>query len=94
MVHYGHPQYNFHGKIVNGYFNDGGIPIPQYKEWDEPVSGLSFREVNALNSFMCCHCKKVHPVFIGGIMEHCPPRALEVVKSYAASKGLSLEGII
>ena len=94
IVHYGHPQYNFHGKIVNGYFNDGGVPIPTYKEWDEPITGLSFREVNALNGFLCCHCKKTHPVFIGGIMEHCPPRALEVVKQYAASKNLSLEGIV
>lgn len=92
MVHYGHPQYNSQGKIVNGYFNDGGIPIPPYAEWDEPVPGLSFREANKLNAFFCAHCKKTHDVLIGGITEHIPPRALEVVKKYASEKGISLEG--
>lgn len=92
MVHYGHPQYNFDGHIVNGYFNDGGVPIPNYTEWDEPVPGLSFREANKLNAFHCCHCKKTHDVLIGGITEHVPPRALEVVKQYAAEKGISLDG--
>lgn len=92
IVHYGHPQYNFEGQIVNGYFNDGGVPIPSYQEWDEPIPGLSFRETNKLNAFHCCHCKKTHDVFIGGIMEHIPPRAMEVVKKYAADKGISLDG--
>lgn len=92
IVHYGHPQYNFEGQIVNGYFNDGGVPIPSYQEWDEPIPGLSFRETNKLNAFHCCHCKKTHDVFIGGIMEHIPPRAMEVVKKYAADKSISLDG--
>lgn len=92
MVHYGKPQYNNQGQIVNGYFNDGGIPIPDYQEWDEPVPGLSFRETNKLNAFFCSHCKKTHDVLIGGIMEHIPPRAMEVVRNYAAEKGVSLEG--
>lgn len=93
IVHYGHPQYNFHGQIVNGYFNDGGIPIPAYEEVDEPVPGLSFREANQLNAFLCCHCKKVHDVFIGGILENIPPRALEVVKQYAAEKNIPADFI-
>lgn len=91
IVHYGHPQYNVRGEIVNGYFNDGGIPIPTYTEWDEPISGLSFKEVNALNAFTCCHCKKVHTTFIGGIMENVPSRALEVVKKYVKGTGVIVD---
>lgn len=94
IVHYGNPQYNNQGKLVNGYFNDGGVPIPAYTEWDEPIPGLSFRETNKLNAFFCSHCKQTHDVLIGGIMEHIPPRALEVVKQYAASKGISLDGLV
>lgn len=94
IVHYGNPQYNNQGKLVHGYFNDGGISIPVYSEWDEPVPGLSFREANKLNSFFCSHCKKTHDVLIGGIIEHIPPRALEVVKQYALSKDISLNGIV
>lgn len=92
IVHYGDPQYNNQGQRVYGYFNDGGIPIPPYQEWDEPIPGLSFREVNKLNGFHCAHCKKTHDVLIGGIMEHIPERALLVVKEYAKSKNISLEG--
>lgn len=91
MVHYGHPQYNNQGQIVNGYFNDGGIPIPNYDEWDEPVPGLSFREANRMNAFHCAHCGKTHDILIGGITEHIPPRAMQVVREYAASKGITLD---
>jgi hypothetical protein len=91
IVHYGHPQYNNQGQIVNGYFNDGGVPIPSYVENDEPVPGLSFREANKLNTFFCAHCKKHHDVLIGGITEHIPPRALEVVKKYAQEKNVILD---
>ena len=91
MVHYGNPQYNNQGQIVNGYFNDGGIPIPAYQEWDEPVPGLSFREANQMNAFHCAHCRKTHDVLIGGITEHIPPRAMQVVKNYAQSKGIALD---
>lgn len=91
MVHYGNPQFNNQGQIVNGYFNDGGVPIPNYDEWDEPVPGLSFREVNQLNAFHCAHCRKTHDVFIGGIMEHVPSRAMQVVREYAANKGITLD---
>jgi hypothetical protein len=91
IVHYGHPQYNNQGQIVNGYFNDGGIPIPNYTEWDEPIPGISFREANKINAFHCAHCKKTHDVLIGGITEHIPPRAMEVVKRYAQDKGITLD---
>lgn len=94
IVHYGHPQHNFQGQMINGYFNDGEggpRPIPSYEEWDEPVPGLSFREVNKINGFLCCHCKKIHDVFIGGIMEHIPTRAFEVVKTYAKEQGVEFD---
>lgn len=91
MVHYGDPQYDSNGKIVNGYFNDGGIPIPKYEENDEAVPGLSFREANKLNEFFCSHCKKHHDVLIGGITEHIPQRALNVVKEYAKEKNIILD---
>lgn len=92
IVHYGDPQYNNQGQRVHGYFNDGGTPLPAHQEWDEPIPGLSFREVSQLNTFFCAHCKKHHDLLIGNIMEHIPPRALDVVRNYAASKGISLEG--
>lgn len=92
FVHYGKPQYTSHGNETFGYFEDGGVPIPAYEEVDEPVAGLSFREVNQINGFRCAHCKRVHDVFIGGIMEQIPARALQVVRDYAAEKGISLEG--
>lgn len=91
IVHYGHPQHDNTGKMVNGYFNDGGIPIPAYQEWDEPIPGLSFREANKLNAFHCAHCKKTHDVLIGGITEHIPPRALDVVRKYAQEKNIVLD---
>jgi hypothetical protein len=91
MTHYGNPQYNNQGQLVNGYFNDSCVPIPAYQEWDEPVQGLSFREANTLNAFHCAHCKKTHDVLIGGITEHIPPRALEVVRQYATEKGIALD---
>lgn len=90
MVHFGNPQYNNQGQIVNGYFNDGGVPIPDYQEWDEPVDGLSFRRVNKLNEFFCSHCKKTHDVLIGGIMEKIPNDAMQVVKRYAAEKNIDI----
>jgi hypothetical protein len=91
MVHYGNPQYNNQGQLVNGYFKDGDMfPIPPYQEWDEPIPGLSFREANKMNAFHCSHCNKTHDILIGGITEHIPPRALQVVKDYANEKGISL----
>lgn len=91
IIHYGDPQYDSSGKIVNGYFNDGGIPIPKYEEQDESVPGLSFREANKLNEFFCSHCKTHHDVLIGGITEHIPPRALNAVKEYAKEKNITLD---
>lgn len=91
ITHYGNPQYNNQGQLVNGYFNDSCTPIPSYQEWDEPVPGLSFREANQLNAFHCAHCKKTHDVLIGGITEHIPPRAAAVVRQYAQDKGIVLD---
>jgi hypothetical protein len=91
ITHYGNPQYNNQGQLINGYFNDSCIPIPSYQEWDEPVPGLSFREANKLNAFHCAHCNKTHDVLIGGITEHIPPTALEVVRQYAKEKGIVLD---
>ncbi len=90
-VHYGDPQCRRDGAITYGYYEDGGTPIPPYTEQDEPIEGLSFREVNRLNAFKCAHCNKTHDVFIGGIMEHIPPRAMQVVRDYATNKGVSLD---
>ena len=96
LVNFGSPQYNNQGQLLpGGYFpNDGHcFPIPNYQEWDEPISGLSFREANRMSAFHCAHCGKTHDVLIGGITEHIPSRALEVVRNYANEKGISLSEI-
>jgi hypothetical protein len=81
MVHLG-DQYNNQGQKTNGYFNDGGIPIPAYAEIDEPVNGFSFEEISKLNANHCAHCKKTHAKYIGGIMEKIPSRSLMALKEY------------
>lgn len=91
ITHYGSPQYDNKGKLTNGYFNDSCVPIPAYKEDDEPVPGLSFREAQKLNGFHCAHCGKTHEVLIGAITEHIPPSAIEVVRQYAKSKNIVLD---
>lgn len=94
MVHFGNPQYDNRGQLLpGGYFPTDGkcSPIPSYTEWDEPIPGLSFREVNRSSAFHCAHCNKTHDVLIGGIMEHIPARAMQVVRDYAASKGITLD---
>jgi hypothetical protein len=72
-------QYNNQGQIAN-YYNDGGIPMPS----SEPTEfeNFSFPKVNQINSFMCCHCNKVHGEFIGGIMEHIPEETERFVIDY------------
>jgi hypothetical protein len=94
ICHYDDPSYNNKGERVYGQPEEQGsaFPIPQYQEWDEPIPGLSFREANKLNGFHCAHCNKTHDVLIGGITEHIPPRAMEVVRNYAAKKNISLDG--
>lgn len=91
FVHYGNPQYTFHGERTEGYFNDGGTPIPDYIEWD-PIPGISFYEAHRINAFFCCHCKGTHRTFVGGILEHIPPEAMNVVINYANEKNVSLAG--
>lgn len=92
MIHYGDPQYNNKGERIRRGSELGGVPIPPYEENDEPIPGLSFRRVNKLNEFFCAHCKKHHDVLIGGIMEHIPEDAMQVVRNYAKEKGISVEG--
>lgn len=96
LVHHGEQYDNKHNFLPLGYFPEGGVvlPMPKYDEWDEPIPGLSFREVNKASGFMCCHCNKVHETFVGGIMDHIPPRAMAVVQAYAKSKNISLEGCL
>lgn len=84
---YGHP-----GEKENAF------PIPSYQEWDEPIPGISWREANDLNKFNCAHCiaanrkDTYHKDVVGGIIDNIPPRALQVIRDYANSKGISLEG--
>jgi len=99
MVHYCDPQFNNRGERVYGYLpanlvNDGtAIPMPPFDDkYDEVIPGLSFREANQLNAFHCSHCGKTHDLLVGGITEIIPPRALQVVRNYAAEKGISLDG--
>lgn len=95
FVHFGDPQYNNNGiKLPNGHFNDGGVPLPKYDDCDEHIPGISFAEANQLNSFKCAHCGQTHKTLIGGIIEHIPPRAVEIVKSYAGKHGVFLDSII
>lgn len=91
FVHYGDPQYNNKGELIQGYFNDGGKPIPKYEELDEPINGLSFVEVHNLNAFYCAHCKSPHKTYIGAILENLSDKILNVVRNYAKEKNISLE---
>lgn len=91
MVHYPATQCTNKHELSHGYFDDGGMAMPEYVENDEPIPGLSFREVHKLNFFTCCHCEKVHETYIGAILEHIPERALEVVRQHARMHNISLE---
>jgi len=88
MVHLG-DQHDNTGNRTNGYFNDGGIPIPAYEEIDEPVKGFSFNEISSLNANFCSHCKKTHVKYIGGIMEKIPSRSLQALKEYFISLNIN-----
>jgi len=94
ICHYDDPSFNNKGQRVYGQPEEKGsaFPIPPYKEWDEPVEGISWLEANKLNEFYCAHCNKKHKEVIGGIIEHIPSRAMEVVRKYVAEKGISVEG--
>jgi hypothetical protein len=82
MIHTAPQWNNQHQFLPEGYFNDGITPMPSYEEKDEVIEGLSFREVNSLNAFHCAHCEKTHDVLMGGICEHIPERALNVLRNY------------
>ncbi len=92
ICHYDDPSYNNKGERVYGQPEEKGsaFPIPKYEPWDEPVEGISWAEANKLNAFFCAHCHRHHEA-IGGIIEHIPPRALQVIKDYASSKNVSLD---
>lgn len=94
MCHYEDPSYNNKGQRVYGQPEEAGsaFPIPPYQEWDEPVEGISWREANDLNAFHCAHCGKTHKDVVGGIIEHIPPRALDVIRKTFSEKGISWEG--
>jgi hypothetical protein len=85
MIHIG-DQYDNKGQKTNGYFDDGGIPIPSYIEI--PLENFSFEEVNGLNGFRCAHCGKIHDVFIGGIMENIPQRSIDFLNRYFVEHGI------
>lgn len=90
LVHYGNPQYDNQGQVVNGYFHDNCVPIPDYKEIDEYVCDLSFLEIQKRNEMHCSHCKQTHRTFIGAILEKIPERALQVLTEYAKSQQIPI----
>lgn len=100
MVHYRDPMFNNKGERVYGYLpselinNGTAISMPPYDDkYDELIPGLSFREANKLNAFHCSHCGKLDDLLVGGITEIIPPSALQVVRNYATSKNISLDGL-
>jgi hypothetical protein len=85
MIHKGQQHNNKHEFLPNGYFDEKfshHMNIPEYNNIDEMVPGLSFREANTENKFNCCHCNKIHEVFIGGITENIPERAKTVLRDF------------
>lgn len=86
LIHLG-DQHDRSGNKTNGYFNDGGIPIPNYEEI--PIENFSFSEVNRLNGFHCLHCRKTHDVFIGGIMNRIPQQTKNYLMNYFNSLGIN-----
>ena len=90
FVHYGSPQFNNKGTETHGYFDDGGVPIPEYND-PENIENFLFKEVHKLNEFKCAHCNKIHETYIGAISEHIPPTALNVVRERALLNNISLE---
>lgn len=93
LVHYAETQKKRDGSPSLGYHNDGGVPFPKYELVDEQLPGLSFREIGMKNLFRCAHCKRIHLVYIGGIMENIPEGALDVVRNYMREKGIDIAGI-
>lgn len=81
-------------KRQDGYYSDGGHPIPLYIDIDEPIQGLSFKTINRLNQFECYHCKRVHETFVGGILKKVPEAARIVVKTYADSHGHPIDDLL
>lgn len=89
MIHLG-DQYDNRGNKTNGYFNDGGISIPNYSEYG--IDNFSFIEANRLNAFHCAHCKKTHDVLIGGITEKIPQQTINYLKQYFTDNGIDCSG--
>lgn len=94
ICHYDDPSYNNKGERVYGQpeEKENAFPIPPYEALDEPVEGISWLEANQLNAFHCAHCGKTHKEVIGGIIDRIPPRTIQVIINYAASKSISLDG--
>jgi hypothetical protein len=88
LIHLG-DQYDNSGNKTNGYFNDGGIPIPQYEDFS--IENFSFFEVNRINGFHCAHCRKTHETFIGGIMTNIPQETKNFLLNYFNSNGIDSE---
>jgi len=96
MIHRGQQHNNKGVFLVNGYFDEPKSEhyfIPEHNNINEVVPGLCFYEANRLNEFNCCHCRKVHDVFIGGITEQIPPRAMQVLRDYFRDNSISTDGI-
>lgn len=94
ICHYDDPCYSSNGERFYGRLEEKGnaFPFPSYEQWDEPIEGISWLEANRLNAFFCAHCKQTHKELIGGITEHTAPKALQIIRDYASSKEISLEG--
>ncbi len=91
LIHRGE-QRNDRGEVTD-YFGDAAVPIPSYREDDEPVPGLSFREAHRQNAFVCSHCGQTHGAYIGAILEEIPAGALGAVRRLAESQALDPDWI-
>ena len=81
MIHLGE-QYDNTGTKTNGYFNDGGKPIPDYSNIYKKIENFPFEEAHSLSGFRCAHCKKIHETFIGAILDRIPKETLYYLKNY------------
>lgn len=88
MVHLG-DQYDNSGRRTAGYFNDGGVSIPNYE--DRIILNLSFIDVNRINGFRCSHCGKTHDTFIGGIINNIPKDVNNFLHEYFSNHNIETD---